>query len=202
MEKHVRVALGLVIALVMVSSVASTIDKESNVYSLCSQIINVKVSELTIGEERQVEWCRYGVRIVRRSEVTVEKLRHNGKVLQDEFSERSVRPPQMKCTNCLTNSDYTKTYHRSRDTKYFVSLNHSPYLGCYLSYFPKGEEYFWPNGNLVPLGNNWQGGYYDPCHELKYDEAGRAFNGRRVSQNLFVPPYKVEDNGSITIGSE
>ena len=66
---------------------------DNNDDQFCRKVLNVSVSEMKVGEEKQVEWCTYGVRIVRRSEKSVEELSHTGELVQGELSVGSKRPP-------------------------------------------------------------------------------------------------------------
>jgi ubiquinol-cytochrome c reductase iron-sulfur subunit len=188
------------IAALLLACSTSTQAASTSPPSICKEIVTVSVTDLEFGKEKQIEWCGFGVRIVRRSVETVAQLLPGNSLVQDPRSKISTTLVKPSCANCISRTRFTESYYRSIKKPYFVSLTHSPYLGCYVHYFPKGPSHHWPNGELVPLGNNWLGGYYDPCNDVKFDEAGRSLIGSPKSSNLFLPHYRVNNDGTITVG--
>ena len=52
----------------------------------------------------------------------------------------------------------------------------------------------------IPLGEAGDyGGWFCPCHGSHYDTAGRIRKGP-APENMLVPPYKFNENGTIVIG--
>ena len=52
------------------------------------------------------------------------------------------------------------------------------------------------------MGQDWNGGFFCPCHGSKFDFAGRVFTGSPAPVNLKVPPYKFVGDGKIIIGDD
>jgi ubiquinol-cytochrome c reductase iron-sulfur subunit len=46
----------------------------------------------------------------------------------------------------------------------------------------------------------WKGGFYCPCHQSRFDLAGRVFQGVPAPSNLEVPPYHYANDTTIVIG--
>lgn len=52
----------------------------------------------------------------------------------------------------------------------------------------------------IPLGEAGDyGGWFCPCHGSHYDTAGRIRKGP-APENMLVPPYKFNENGTIVVG--
>ena len=45
-------------------------------------------------------------------------------------------------------------------------------------------------GAASDMGADWPGGYYCPCHNSRFDLAGRVFKGSPAPKNLDVPPHR------------
>ena len=50
------------------------------------------------------------------------------------------------------------------------------------------------------LGPDWLGGFFCPCHQSKFDLAGRVYSGVPAPTNLPVPPHKYVTDTRIIIG--
>ena len=50
------------------------------------------------------------------------------------------------------------------------------------------------------LGPDWLGGFFCPCHQSKFDLAGRVYKGVPAPTNLKVPPHKYLSDTKIVIG--
>ena len=95
-----------------------------------------------------------------------------------------------------------RTGTESIDPIFGVVMGICTHLGCTPGYFPD------PNAQTPAA--NWLGGYFCPCHGLKYDLAGRVFAGVRAPYNLPVPPYRLindtiriaENSPDVTWGFE
>ncbi|MBP6299585.1 MAG: ubiquinol-cytochrome c reductase iron-sulfur subunit [Arenimonas sp.] len=66
------------------------------------------------------------------------------------------------------------------------------HLGCSPSFVPE----------VVPqaFDSEWKGGFYCPCHQSRFDLAGRVFKGVPAPSNLEIPPYHFADDTTIIIG--
>lgn len=69
------------------------------------------------------------------------------------------------------------------------------HLGC--SPTPKFRK-----GIESGIDEDWEGGFYCPCHSSTYDLAGRVFKDKLAPTNLEVPPYRFIGDGKLIIGEE
>jgi ubiquinol-cytochrome c reductase iron-sulfur subunit len=59
---------------------------------------------------------------------------------------------------------------------------------------------FRPEVQAEPFDADWKGGFYCPCHNSRFDMAGRVFEGVPAPTNLRVPPYHFVDDNTLIIG--
>jgi len=87
---------------------------------------------------------------------------------------------------------FRKTYY-TKEVKpnLLVMVGICTHLGC--SPTPKLKD----GGDM---GNNWEGGFFCPCHGSKFDLAGRVYKGSPAPTNLVIPPYRYRDDKTIIIG--
>ncbi len=87
---------------------------------------------------------------------------------------------------------YAKNETRSIKPALFVAVGICTHLGCSPTY----------RKDVAPadLGPEWLGGFFCPCHQSKFDLAGRVFSGVPASTNLVVPPYSFESENVVVIG--
>lgn len=66
------------------------------------------------------------------------------------------------------------------------------HLGCSPSFVPE----------MLPqvYDSEWKGGFYCPCHQSRFDLAGRVFQGVPAPSNLEIPPYHFVDDNKIIVG--
>ena len=64
----------------------------------------------------------------------------------------------------------------------FVAVGICTHLGC--------SPTFRPDVAPADLGPDWLGGFFCPCHQSKFDLAGRVYKGVPAPTNLVIPPYK------------
>jgi len=126
-----------------------------------------------------VNWRRKPIYIVRRTPQMLTLLGNHNDRLKDPQSDNSDQPP------------YAKNPQRSREQALFVTIGICTHLGC----LPKPR--FEPG--QPPLGANWPGGFFCPCHGSRFDLAGRVFEGSPASVNLVIPPYTLSPE-RLTIG--
>ena len=50
--------------------------------------------------------------------------------------------------------------------------------------------------------DNWQGGFFCPCHGSKFDLAGRVYSGVPAPTNMSVPPHYYESENILVIGED
>ena len=52
------------------------------------------------------------------------------------------------------------------------------------------------------LGADWPGGFFCPCHQSKFDMAGRVFKGMPAPLNLAVPQYTFVNDKTLLVGQD
>jgi ubiquinol-cytochrome c reductase iron-sulfur subunit len=103
----------------------------------------------------------------------------NDKV-KDPESEEPQQPP------------YIKGIYRSIKPEIAVLVGICTHLGCVPTYRPEVAP--------ADLGPDWLGGFFCPCHGSHYDLAGRVYEAQPAPLNLEVPPYRYDDDVTLTIG--
>ena len=87
---------------------------------------------------------------------------------------------------------YIKGELRAIKDDYAVLVGICTHLGC--------SPQFRPEVAPADLGADWLGGFYCACHGSKYDLAGRVYPNQPAPRNLAVPPYRYDDEFTITVG--
>lgn len=136
------------------------------------------ISQLKAGEQMIVEWRRRPVWIVKRTPEAVESLTKVLGELRDPDSQKSDQP------------EYVKNTHRSLKPEILVLVGICTHLGCSPKYKPE----------VGSVNDDWQGGFFCPCHGSAFDMAGRVFKGVPAPTNMQVPPYAFLDDTKILIG--
>ena len=140
--------------------------------------VEFDVSQVTSGEIKTAEWRGQPVWILNRTEKMLSTL-SDKKILTDPESKSPQQPKN--CQNAT----------RSIKPNLLVMVGICTHLGC--SPTPKLK-------NGVEMGNNWEGGFFCPCHGSKFDLAGRVYKGSPAPTNLVIPPYRYSDDKTIIIG--
>ncbi|MGH8208354.1 MAG: ubiquinol-cytochrome c reductase iron-sulfur subunit [Steroidobacteraceae bacterium] len=139
----------------------------------------VDASKVEPGQMIIVTWRRKPIYIVGRTAEMLALLGNHDGRLKDPQSQSSDQPP------------YTKNALRARRAGLFVTIGICTHLGCLpKARFKPGEP---------PLGADWPGGFFCPCHGSRFDLAGRVFDGSPASVNLVIPPYTLTGN-NLMIG--
>jgi ubiquinol-cytochrome c reductase iron-sulfur subunit len=119
--------------------------------------------------------------ILRRTKAMLASLKKVEPEVADPHSKNSVQPA------------YVDPDNRASKAEYLVVLGVCTHLGC----SPKDRL---EPGNVSGLGDDWQGGFFCPCHGSKFDLAGRVFKNVPAPTNLTIPPYSYVSDGRIVIG--
>jgi len=95
-------------------------------------------------------------------------------------------------SNVLQQPAYCKNEHRSIKDAMWIAIGICTHLGCSPTYRPE----------IAPadLGPDWLGGFFCPCHQSKFDLAGRVYKGVPAPTNLVIPPHKYLSDTKIVIG--
>lgn len=140
--------------------------------------VEFDVSQVSSGEIKTAEWRGQPVWIFNRTEKMLSTL-SDKKILTDPESKSPQQPK-----NCQNET-------RSIKPNLLVMVGICTHLGC--SPTPKLKD----GGEM---GNNWEGGFFCPCHGSKFDLAGRVYKGSPAPTNLVIPPYRYSDDKTIIIG--
>ena len=104
--------------------------------------------------------------------------------------DNRLRDP--KSDNIEQTPEFAKNEARSIKPEIAVIVGICTHLGCSPGYVPEMLP--------QPFDPNWKGGFYCPCHQSRFDLAGRVFQGVPAPANLEVPPYHFTDDTHLVIG--
>jgi ubiquinol-cytochrome c reductase iron-sulfur subunit len=139
------------------------------------------ISKLEPGASLTVKWRGQPVFIVRRTPQHLQALESQEVRLRDPKSENADQQPA-----------YAQNPHRSIKPEYLVLVGLCTHLGC--------VPLFKPEVQAQPFDADWKGGFYCPCHNSRFDMAGRVYEGVPAPTNLRVPPHHFVDDGTLMIG--
>ena len=140
------------------------------------------ISKLEPGQQIKVEWRGKVVWIINRTPAMLAKLPKLDEKVADPKSDVDHQPA------------YAKNENRSRKPEIFVAVGICTHLGC--------SPTFRPEMGPADLGPDWLGGFFCPCHQSKFDLAGRVFKGVPAPTNLVIPPYRFTSDTKIVIGED
>lgn len=143
--------------------------------------VKVNISKIEPGAMITVEWRGKPVYIVRRTPEALTGLEKTADLVRDPSSEEPQQPA------------YAQNETRSIKPELLILLGLCTHLGC--------APMFRPDVGAQDLGgDNWQGGFFCPCHGSKFDLAGRVYKGVPAPINLEVPPHAYDGDDWVTIG--
>lgn len=143
--------------------------------------VAVDISKLAVGEQLVVAWRGAPVFVVRRSPEMLSVLAGEKDRLKDpESSEEGQQP------------EFARNEYRSLKPDLLVLVGSCTHLGCSPKLHPKTQPEAWDD--------QWKGGYYCPCHNSRFDLAGRVYQGSPAPTNLKVPPYRFDGDMRVIIG--
>src|SRR5438105_5867071 len=144
--------------------------------------ISVDISKLEPGQKINVEWCGKVCWVINRTPEMVANLAKMDPRVAEPKSEVDQQPA------------YCKNETRSIKPNMLVAVGICTHLGCSPTFRPE----------LAPadLGSDWLGGFFCPCHQSKFDLAGRVFKGVPAPTNLVVPPHRYASDAQIVIGED
>jgi len=144
--------------------------------------IEYDISQIEPGQLVTIEYRGAPYWLMRRTPEMVAQLGKNDDLLADPTSEKSAQP-----ANC-------KNADRSIKPDFFVVKGVCTHLGC----SPTMRKEIGP----ADLGADWPGGFFCPCHQSKFDMAGRVFKGMPAPKNLEVTAYRFADDKTIVIDAD
>ena len=144
--------------------------------------VEVDISKLESGQQITVEWRSKPIWIIRRTEEMLAGL--------PKLNERVADPGSSVDHQPL----YCKNEDRSIKPEILVAIGICTHLGCIPTYRP----------DVAPadLGPDWLGGFFCPCHQSKFDLAGRVYKGVPAPTNLYIPPYRYLSDSKILVGED
>jgi ubiquinol-cytochrome c reductase iron-sulfur subunit len=143
--------------------------------------VQIDVSKLSIGEGIKILWRGMPMWIVRRSAEAVAQLDSLRDALKDPDSKESAQP------------EYAHNNMRARSAEVLVLSAVCTHLGCIPALKSAGE------GNIDA---RMAGGFVCPCHDSKFDLAGRVMKGSPASINLPVPAHYFETENILVVGAD
>ena len=150
--------------------------------------VEADISGLKPGDKMVVAWRGKPVWILNRTPEMMASLKKNDDALADPMSKR---------TNYSTTPDYARNDARSRAERsnMLVTVGICTHLGC------SPNDRF-ATGPQPGLPDNWDGGFFCPCHGSKYDLSGRVYKNQPAPDNLEVPPYQYLSETRLLIGDD
>jgi ubiquinol-cytochrome c reductase iron-sulfur subunit len=143
--------------------------------------VTADISKLAVGEQMTVAWRGRPIFIVRRSPEMLAGLpEENGRLKDPESAVEDQQP------------SFARNGHRSLKPDILVLVGSCTHLGCSPKLHPEVQP--------EPWDSEWRGGYYCPCHNSRFDLAGRVYDGSPAPTNLVVPPYRFESDTRVVIG--
>ena len=142
--------------------------------------VTVNISKIEPGQQITVEWRGKPVWIIRRTPEMLENIKKLNDRVKDPESEAPQQP------------SYITGELRSLKPEFGVYVGLCTHLGCVPTYRPEVAP--------ADLGENWLGGLFCPCRGSRYDLAGRVYEAQPAPLNLEVPPYRFDDDSTLTIG--
>ena len=144
--------------------------------------VEVDIGKLEPGQKIDVEWRGKVVWLINRTPEMLASLPKVAGQLADPESKKSVQP------------SYVKPDTRSVKPAILVMVGICTHLGCSPTY----------RRDVAPadLGVDWLGGFFCPCHQSKFDLAGRVYKGMPAPVNLTVPPHRYLTDTRVVIGED
>lgn len=145
--------------------------------------VTENIAKLEPGQRLTLTWRGQPVFVIRRTPEQIQVLPSLDARLRDPNSDVVDQQP-----------GYAKNPHRSVKPEYLVLVGLCTHLGC--------VPLFRPEVQAEPFDADWKGGFYCPCHNSRFDLAGRVFSGMPAPSNLEVPPYHfaATDANRIIVG--
>ncbi len=144
--------------------------------------VEYDISKMEPGQLVTIEYRGAPHWVIRRTPEMIAQLEKNDALLADPKSEGSKQP------------EAAKNASRSLKPEYFVVKGVCTHLGC----SPTLRKEIAP----ADLGAEWPGGFFCPCHQSKFDLAGRVFKSMPAPKNLEVTPYRFTSDTTIVLDAD
>lgn len=143
--------------------------------------VRVDLTRVAPGASMTVAWRGQPVFVVRRTPQMLADLQGLEDRLVDAQSSDSLQPAAAR--NAL----------RSMRPDILVLSGVCTHAGC--------TPLFRPERATSEFGAWWRGGFRCPCHDSRFDLAGRVFAGSPAPRNLDVPPHHFPDQDTLIVGA-
>ncbi|MBN8479575.1 MAG: ubiquinol-cytochrome c reductase iron-sulfur subunit [Burkholderiales bacterium] len=144
--------------------------------------VEIDIGKIEPGQKIDVEWRGKVCWIVSRTPEMLATLPRLADRLADPKSGQDQQPA------------YCKNEHRSIKPQLWVAVGICTHLGC--------SPTFRKDVAPADLGPDWLGGFFCPCHQSKFDLAGRVYKSMPAPLNLPVPPHKYLSETRLLIGDD
>lgn len=144
--------------------------------------VEIDISKVEPGQKIDVEWRGKVVWVINRTQAMLDTLPKLDPRLADPNSEQPQQPA------------YCKNPTRSLKPAMWIAVGICTHLGCSPTYRPEAAP--------PDLGPDWLGGFFCPCHQSKFDLAGRVYKGQPAPTNLVIPPYRYVTETRVLIGED
>jgi ubiquinol-cytochrome c reductase iron-sulfur subunit len=144
--------------------------------------VEVDIGKLEPGQKIDVEWRGKVVWLIRRTPEMLATLPKLVPQLADALSQKSEQPA------------YARNDTRSIKPEVLIAVGICTHLGC--------SPTFRKDVAPADLGADWMGGFFCPCHQSKFDLAGRVYKGVPAPTNLTIPPHKYLADTKVLIGED
>ena len=144
--------------------------------------VEIDISKLEPGQKIDVEWRGKVCWIVQRTPDMLATLPKLTERLADATSRQDQQPA------------YARNEHRSIKPGVWIAVGICTHLGC--------SPTFRKDVAPADLGPDWLGGFFCPCHQSKFDLAGRVYKSMPAPTNLVVPPHKYLSDSKVLIGDD
>jgi ubiquinol-cytochrome c reductase iron-sulfur subunit len=147
--------------------------------------VTVDISKLHPGEMLgpTPAWRGQPIFIIDRTPAQLDTLQDDNGDLADPDSSNAEQQPA-----------YAQNQYRARRPEIGVYIGLCTHLGCSPKYYGEVEP--------QPFAENWQGGFFCPCHGSRFDLAGRVVKGVPAPDNLKVPPYRFISDTVLLVGED
>ncbi|TVP75488.1 MAG: ubiquinol-cytochrome c reductase iron-sulfur subunit [Puniceicoccaceae bacterium] len=145
--------------------------------------VRANIGKMEPGQMITVEWRGRPVYIVRRTPESIAGIGKVSDLVRDPNSEVPQQP------------EYARNLTRAIKEEFVVLLGLCTHFGCAPLYRPEV-------GAADLGGDEWQGGFFCPCHGSRFDMAGRVYRGVPAPTNLEVPPHRYESDELLIVGED
>jgi len=144
--------------------------------------VQIDFGKLEPGMQMRVKWRGKPVFVLKRTQEALDSLKAVEGSLRDPSSNEDQQPA------------YVDSKTRSIRPDVLVLVGICTHLGCSPTMVKASDAH--------SLGDDWQGGYYCPCHGSRFDFAGRVYSGVPAPTNLEVPPHHFVGDSGLVIGDD